>query len=183
MHFNFSFFYFFFSGTSTKPKIWYCIVGTNDLRNIRERDMLNNPDHVLSSFLKFFELLRSFSPSSKIVWASIGHVRRYETSYDTFKFFENFINSKKRNFPDWLKFQDVTSDCSDKTIRDEFGHWENFYTKIVAYRLVRCVVEYSSQREYKNSNLMKHFYLYSEFKIYKFFTNFSNRSSSKRKFD
>lgn len=137
--------YFKYLAGVEKPKTWFCTLGTNDLRNVRESEMFQRRQLYLDGFLDFFGQLRKFSPSSKVVWVSIGHARKSDRSYATFKVFENFVNAKKATFPSWLEFKDITWDCSDSNIKDEFGHWNNDYMKTVARRLSMCVLQRFSE--------------------------------------
>lgn len=129
---------------SSKPSSWFCVIGTNDLRNVRESEMIMNRQRFLEGFIDFFKKLRTFSPGSKIFWVSIGHVRKVDRSYSAFKLFENFVHAKKPLFPHWLTFKDITWDCSDNTIKDQFGHWNNLYMKTISRRLTSFVLEHSS---------------------------------------
>lgn len=121
---------------------WYCIIGTNDLRDISSREVSMNPQRILDGFVTFFDVLHSLVPTSRIVWVNVGQSRLYDPSFSTFRLFKTFLSSRNAKFPDWLVYQDITYDCQTIDIKDKFGHWRDHYIERIAIRLLHLIMDH-----------------------------------------
>lgn len=131
-----------YADRAQRPKVWYCVIGVNDLKYVRYSDVIANPEEILKNFVGFFETLRRFSPGSTVVWLTIGNARKRDKAFDIINMFRRYLHDRRTVFPPWLVFNDISQDCSDMDIRDEHGHWTNAYVKCVAHRVLRSVTNY-----------------------------------------
>lgn len=122
------------------PTVWFCIIGVNDFKYLRQQDVATRPGYIFQRFIHFFENLRHFSPNSTVVWLSVGNARTWESTYDKLRTFRTYLLHPHTVFPPWLAFQDIAGDCTDLDVKDRFGHWENHYIKRIAERLV-CFIK------------------------------------------
>jgi hypothetical protein len=92
---------------------------------------------VKDRFVEFFGSLRRFSgPETKINWVSCGNLKTYHRQHKHLEDFRNRLNGELHGLPTWVTFDDLSFDCTDDNIKDEYGHWTPSYTTVIGRRLV-----------------------------------------------
>lgn len=52
--------------------------------------------------------------------------------------------------PHWVTFTDMTMDCQEIHIKDQFGHWTNGYIRSFAHRLATVILDKVSKCKYES---------------------------------
>jgi hypothetical protein len=131
----------------TRAKFAVVIVGINNIRN-DPRGL--TPEQHVENFLAFFRAVLLALPDATVFWASVGNAPRHTLCYTVLAQVRRILRERQSTgnaWPERLIFEDLSHDCTDKDIRDEYFHWDYPYAAEIMRRCGRKLKDFFAERE------------------------------------